>query len=173
MSNYTKVLAKIYTVSELALQIERWKIKREKVVFTNGCFDILHKGHVTYLAKASDFGQRLVVGVNSDASLKRLGKGDDRPVNPEEARSQVLASLAFVDAVVVFDEDTPLRLIELLQPDVLVKGADYDPNEEDPKSKKYIVGRETMIGLGGEVKTVDLVDGFSTTGIINKLKRPN
>ncbi len=170
MSKYKALQNKIYTIPELALEIDRWKIKREKVIFTNGCFDILHKGHVTYLAKAADLGGRLIVGVNSDASLKRLGKGDDRPVNSEDARALVLASLGFVDAVIIFDEDTPIRLIELLQPEVLVKGADYDTNETNPNSKKYIVGRETIIGLGGSVKTIDLVEGFSTTGIINKLK---
>jgi D-glycero-beta-D-manno-heptose 1-phosphate adenylyltransferase len=170
MSKFQKILQKIHSVSEMAKQIEKWKMAQERVVFTNGCFDILHLGHVTYLAKSADFGTKLIVGVNSDASVKRLGKGDERPVNSENSRAVLLASLSFVDGVVVFDDDTPIRLIEQLQPDVLVKGADYDPNETSPSSKKYIVGREMVMLYGGIVKTVDLVDGFSTTGIIQKLK---
>lgn len=153
------------------LQLMRlWDLKGEKVVFTNGCFDILHRGHVTYLAEAAACGQRLIVGLNTDASVKRQGKGDDRPVNDESSRALVLASLGFVDAVVFFDDDTPIDLIKLIKPDVLVKGADYDPNEKDPSSKKYIVGSDIVIDNGGEVKAIPLVDGFSTTSIIQKLK---
>lgn len=171
MKKLPEMIHKIKSLSEAAEQIRQWKNMGEKVVFTNGCFDILHKGHVTYLAQAADFGTKLVVALNTDASVKRLGKGDERPVNPESARSVVMAALGFVDAVVVFDEDTPLETILALQPDVLVKGADYDADETDPASKKYIVGSAEVRANGGTVKTVELVQGFSTTSIINKLAR--
>jgi D-glycero-beta-D-manno-heptose 1-phosphate adenylyltransferase len=162
--------AKIQHADIAAKTVAHWKAAGEQVVFTNGCFDILHRGHVTYLAAAAGFGTKLVVGVNTDASVKRLGKGEERPVNHETARALVMASLAFVDLVVVFDEDTPFELITKLQPSVLVKGGDYDANETDPASKKYIVGSKEVRAAGGDVKTVDLVAGFSTTSIINKLK---
>lgn len=128
-----------------------------KVVFTNGCFDILHRGHVEYLAKAADMGDVLVVGLNTDASVTRL-KGEGRPVNNEEARALVLASLNFVDAVVLFDEDTPYELIKAVRPDVLVKGADYKPEE--------IVGHDVVTSYGGTVATIPLVEGYSTTSIV-------
>lgn len=170
MSNYQQILSKLHTVADMAKQIEKWKMAGNRVVFTNGCFDILHKGHVTYLAQAADFGTKLVIGINADESVRRLGKGDDRPINSEDARALLIASLGFVDGVVVFNDDTPIRLIEQLQPDVLVKGADYDADETDSTSKKYIVGRETVMLFGGIVKTVPLVAGFSTTGILNKIR---
>lgn len=170
MSNYQQILSKFHTVADMAKQIEKWKMAGDRVIFTNGCFDILHKGHVSYLAQAADFGTKLVIGINADESVKRLGKGDDRPINSEDARALLIASLGFVDGVVVFNDDTPIRLIEQLQPDVLVKGADYDADETDPTSKKYIVGRETVMLFGGIVKTVPLVAGFSTTGILNKIR---
>lgn len=170
MSNYQQILSKLHTVADMAKQIEKWKMAGNRVIFTNGCFDILHKGHVTYLAQAADFGTKLVIGINADESVRRLGKGDDRPINSEDARALLIASLGFVDGVVVFNDDTPIRLIEQLQPDVLVKGEDYDADETDPTSKKYIVGRETVMLFGGIVKTVPLVAGFSTTGILNKIR---
>lgn len=170
MSNYQQILSKLHTVADMAKQIEKWKMAGDRVIFTNGCFDILHKGHVTYLAQAADFGTKLVIGINADESVRRLGKGNDRPINSEDARALLIASLGFVDGVVVFNDDTPIRLIEQLQPDVLVKGADYDADETDPTSKKYIVGRETVMLFGGIVKTVPLVAGFSTTGILNKIR---
>lgn len=129
-----------------------------KVVFTNGCFDILHRGHVEYLAKAADMGDVLVVGLNTDASVRRL-KGESRPVNNQEARALVLASLSFVDAVVLFDEDTPYELIKAVRPDVLVKGADYKPEE--------IVGYDIVTSYGGKVEVVDLVEGYSTTQLLS------
>ena len=128
-----------------------------KVVFTNGCFDILHRGHVEYLSKAADMGDVLVVGLNTDASVKRL-KGEGRPVNNEEDRALVLASLSFVDAVVLFGEDTPYELIEAVHPDVLVKGADYKTEE--------IVGYDIVTSHGGIVDTIPLVNGYSTTKLI-------
>ncbi len=170
MSKNDFVKSRIVTVEDAQRKIGIWKMKGESIVFTNGCFDILHKGHVTYLAKAADLGNRLVVGLNSDASVKRQGKGDERPINPEDARQTILASLTFVDLVVLFDGDTPEDLISKLQPDVLVKGADYDPNEIDKKSKKYIVGSDAVRANGGNVEVIDLVDGYSTTGIVKKMK---
>jgi rfaE bifunctional protein nucleotidyltransferase chain/domain len=170
MSEFEQILHKIQSVSAMAKQIEKWKMAQERVVFTNGCFDILHKGHITYLAKAADFGSKLIVGLNTDASVKRLGKGEDRPINSEDARALLIAALSFVDGVVVFDGDTPIELIQQLQPDVLVKGADYDPNVTDQSDKRYIVGREEVLLHGGIVRTIDLVDGFSSTAIIQRMK---
>ena len=140
------------------------------IVFTNGCFDILHRGHVNYLAQAADLGDILIVAVNTDQSVKKQNKGDERPINEEAARLELLAALFFVDYVLLFNEDTPQQLIENIQPNVLVKGGDYDPNESDPNSKQYIVGREVVRAKNGHVKTINLVDGYSTTGIVNKLK---
>ena len=170
MSRLQYIQAKRATTSEAIQKMELWRLKNDKIVFTNGCFDILHAGHVTYLAQAAALGNKLVVAVNTDSSIKRLGKGDDRPVNAEDARAFVLSALGFVDMVILFDTDTPLEIIEALKPDVLVKGADYDPNEKDPTSKKYIVGSDIVNQYGGKVEAISLVDGFSTTGIINRLK---
>lgn len=150
--------------------VQQWQSAGEKVVFTNGCFDILHLGHVTYLEEAKKLGDRLVVAVNDDASVRSLEKGDERPINPEEARAALIASLKSVDLAVIFSEPTPLELIEFLQPDILVKGGDYDPNEENENSATYIVGSKETRKKGGTVKTIPLVSGFSTTNIVNKLK---
>jgi rfaE bifunctional protein nucleotidyltransferase chain/domain len=133
------------------------------VVFTNGVFDLLHRGHVALLAAARAEGDALVVGVNSDASARRLGKGGDRPVNRDGDRAYVLASLEVVDAVVLFDEDTPVELIAALRPDVLVKGADYAP--------EAIVGADIVTSRGGKVVRVPLVEGFSTTGLLQQVRR--
>jgi rfaE bifunctional protein nucleotidyltransferase chain/domain len=165
------VTDKISDITPLQRTIAGWRLKGDRVVFTNGCFDILHKGHVTYLAKAASLGDRLVVALNTDDSVRRLGKDENRPINPEDARALVLASLGFVDAIVFFNDDTPLETIIALEPDVLVKGADYDSNETDPTSKKYIVGSKEMRSIGGRVEAIDLVAGFSTTAILEKSKR--
>ena len=141
MNHLQILMDKIVSEKELVESLADLREQGKKVVFTNGCFDILHKGHVTYLAKAADLGDALVVGLNSDASVRRQGKGDDRPINEFDARALVIASLNCVDFVLFFDEDTPLELIELLRPDVLVKGGDYDQLEEYKSAKKYIVGR--------------------------------
>lgn len=171
MGHLQKLKDKITTPAALVVKLNALKAAGKKVVFTNGCFDILHKGHVTYLALAADAGDILVLGLNSDHSVRRLGKGDDRPVNAIDARAAVISGLEFVDFVVEFNEDTPFELIQELVPDVLVKGGDYDPEETDVLSKKYIVGRDIVLENGGSVKTIDLVDGFSTTGIIKKLRK--
>jgi D-glycero-beta-D-manno-heptose 1-phosphate adenylyltransferase len=171
MKSLAALHQKIGSLQDVAKKVDEWKIKGEKVVLTNGCFDILHVGHVTYLTRAAELGTKLVVALNTDESVKRLGKGDDRPINSETARLQVMAALGAVDAVLLFNEDTPLQLIQQIQPDVLVKGADYDPNETDPASKKYIVGREAVISNGGKVIAIDLVPGFSTTAILEKVRK--
>ncbi|HQW85911.1 MAG TPA: D-glycero-beta-D-manno-heptose 1-phosphate adenylyltransferase [Flavobacteriales bacterium] len=139
-----------------------WRVKGDRIVFTNGCFDLLHRGHVEYLEEAAQLGDRLVVGINSDASVRRLGKGSDRPLNDEESRALVVAALRCVDAVVIFDEDTPLELITALQPDVLAKGGDWKPEQ--------IVGADVVKARGGSVHSLKLVDGFSTTALVEKIR---
>ena len=150
-----------YTAKEAENTLSLWRFKDDKIVFTNGCFDILHKGHIEYLAKAASLGTKLVIGLNTDASVKRL-KGDSRPVNDENARALLLASLVFVDKVILFDTDTPRDLIDFVQPDVLVKGGDYKPEE--------IVGYDIVKAKGGEIVTLDFVEGYSTTSMIEKMK---
>ena len=170
MSKIDFLRSRIVTLEEAQRKIGIWRMKEETIVFTNGCFDILHKGHVTYLAKAADLGNRLVVGINSDASVRNQGKGEERPINPEDARQTLLASLTFVDLVILFEGDTPEALIQALVPDILVKGADYDPSERDKNAKKYIVGSDIVRAHGGQIAVIDLEEGFSTTGIIKKLR---
>lgn len=170
MNRLASLENKIVSLEDAKRRMNMWHLKNDKVVFTNGCFDILHKGHVTYLAKSAELGDRLIVAINTDASVREQGKGENRPINPEDARATVLAALGFVDLVVFFNDQTPLKVIEMLQPDVLVKGADYDPNETDTRSKKYIVGSDIVKKNGGEVVAIQLVDGYSTTSIIEKSK---
>ena len=155
------LLSKITDLPSLKSKMSEWKGESKKVVFTNGVFDLLHIGHITYLAKAAELGDKLVMGLNSDASVKRI-KGEDRPVNDQNSRAMLLAALFFVDAVVVFEEDTPQQLIAALLPDILVKGADY--------AIENIVGAKEVIANGGEVKTINFVDGYSSTSIIQKIK---
>lgn len=150
-------------------KMNMWHAQAHKVVFTNGCFDILHKGHLSYLVEAASLGDRLIVGVNSDRSVRALEKGADRPINAEADRAFLIAGLAVVDAVVIFDQETPMELIQDLLPDVLVKGGDYDAQETDSSSPKYIVGREIVLNNGGEIHTIPLVNGYSTTSIVNKI----
>lgn len=147
---------------QLLRMVNLWRMAGARVVFTNGCFDILHRGHVTYLEEAAALGHRLVVGLNSDASVKRLGKAPDRPLNDQDSRAAVLSALRCVDAVTVFDEDTPLELIKLVRPDVLVKGGDWKPEQ--------IVGGAEVLGWGGEVRALAFVQGYSTTGLVEKIK---
>ena len=164
------VKSKIHTHETFAIQRLIWSFKDRKIVFTNGCFDIVHRGHIDYLAKASDLGDELVVGINSDASVKRLNKGSSRPLQDEETRAMIIASLHFVSAVIIFDEDTPLDLIGAVKPNVLVKGADYSAVETDTKNKKYIVGSDIVRANGGEVKTLEYLEGYSTSAIEEKIK---
>ena len=164
------IQSKIFIPAQLLTAVTVHRFKNEKIDFTNGCFDIIHRGHIHYLAKAADLGNYLVVAVNSDASVKRLGKATSRPLQDEQTRAEILASLHFVNAVVIFDEDTPLELIKLIKPDVLVKGADYDAMEQDVKNKKYIVGSDVVKAYGGKVETIQYFENFSTTGIEDKIK---
>lgn len=161
MKNQFQLIAdKIQTISQLEKTVADWRLNSDKIVFTNGCFDILHFGHLSYLAAARDLGDRLVVGLNSADSVRRL-KGPTRPIHEEKTRTHQLAALQFVDAVVVFEEDTPLNLIEKLAPDLLVKGGDWQPSQ--------IVGSEFVLKNGGEVRSLPFVEGFSTTGIEQKI----
>ena len=160
---------KIYTRESIKHLLERMHYFKKKVVFTNGCFDILHLGHVDYLAKSADQGNYLVVGLNTDASVKLLNKGSNRPLQDQQSRAMVIAALGFVDAVILFDEENPKELIEFVRPDVLVKGADYNTDETDPKSKKYIVGSDFVRKNGGEVMTVEFVEGYATSAIEKKI----
>lgn len=170
MTKWEQVQHKMVTQEEANAIVSSWKDDEKKVVFTNGCFDILHRGHVTYLAKAASLGSYLIVGINSDESVKRQNKSPERPINDEDSRALVIASLEFVDLVVIFENDTPLDLIKLLQPSILVKGADYDAEEKDENNKKYIVGSKEVKSEGGEVKTIELEEEFSTTGLIEKIR---
>lgn len=145
---------------ELENELAILRFKDKKIVFTNGCFDIIHRGHVEYLAKAASLGNALILGLNTDASVKRL-KGSSRPVQDENTRALVLASFSFITKVVLFDEDTPYELINLVKPDFLVKGGDYSPES--------IVGYDIVKNHGGQIVTIDLVEGHSTTSIINRM----
>lgn len=156
------LLEKICDLPKMKSLVSSWQLEGKKVVFTNGVFDLLHIGHITYMAKASELGDNLIIGLNSDASVKRI-KGDDRPVNDQNSRAALLAALFFVDGIVVFEEDTPLNLISALLPDILVKGADY--------AIENIVGAKEVIANGGEVKTIDFVEGYSSTSIIQKIRK--
>jgi rfaE bifunctional protein nucleotidyltransferase chain/domain len=161
MNNLEIIKSKILNRDRLKNQLAVWRFKDQKIVFTNGCFDLLHLGHIDYLSKAKDHGNVLIVGVNTDASVRRL-KGENRPVTDETSRSVIMASLQFVNAVVLFDEDTPYELIKLVQPDVLVKGSDYQPED--------IVGYDIVKAKGGEIVAIDFLEGYATTGIIEKIK---
>lgn len=151
---------KISSTGQALGLIQTWKKEGEPITFTNGCFDILHLGHVDYLQKAKNIGGKLIVGVNSDDSVRRI-KGALRPIVDENSRMRILASLEYVDCVIPFDQDTPLELISLLMPDVLVKGSDY--------SIENIVGADVVLKNGGRVETISLVEGQSTSGIIDKI----
>lgn len=152
---------KIYASAQEGLPIvNTWKTAGEKVVFTNGCFDIVHLGHLDYLEKARQLGDRLVIGLNTDDSIKRL-KGSTRPIIPQVARARLLAALEFVDAVILFSDDTPFELIKTLLPNMLTKGNDYTVDN--------IVGADVVLANGGSVETIELVEGYSTSSIIDKI----
>ena len=164
MTHLEIINSKIYTQATIIHQLSIWRFKDRKVVFTNGCFDILHRGHIDYLSKAADLGQVLIVGVNSDSSTRNL-KGPFRPINDEYSRAMILASLHFTDAVILFDEPTPYNLIKFIQPDILVKGADYKIED--------IAGSDIVLAKGGQVITIELLQGFSTSSIEAKIKGNN
>jgi rfaE bifunctional protein nucleotidyltransferase chain/domain len=162
MNNFKNIKSKIYSLSDLKIQSDKWKGKEKKVVFTNGCFDLIHRGHLEVLANTADLGDKLIIGLNSDSSIKYL-KGKNRPIMDEISRAILLASLQFVDAIVFFSEETPYKLIETLVPDVLAKGGDYKVTE--------IAGREVVLENGGEVILVPFIHGFSSTNIVEKIKQ--
>jgi rfaE bifunctional protein nucleotidyltransferase chain/domain len=158
------------TIEELKKQIAIWKSNGDKVIFTNGVFDILHVGHVDYLETSAKLGDKLIVGINDDNSVRRLNKGPERPIHDELARARVVAGLRSVAATIIFGQDTPLELITALQPDILVKGGDYDPDETDESSKTFMVGSKQVRANGGDVKVIPLTDGYSTTKAVSKMK---
>ena len=161
MSRLDHLKSKIYTsVYLIEKQLNIWRFQDKKIVFTNGCFDLLHFGHVDYLSEAADLGDILVIGLNSDDSVRML-KGPKRPVNSQDTRSYMLASLSFVSAVIIFPEQTPIELIKYIKPDILVKGSDYKPEE--------MVGYDVVTSYGGQVKTIELIPGYSTSNILQKI----
>jgi len=160
---------KIYSINNINHQITKWKNDGLSLVFTNGVFDIIHRGHIDYLYKASLKGDKLIIGLNADSSVKQLGKGDARPFNNEINRAYLLAAFGFIDAVVVFKEETPYGLIKMIKPDVLVKGGDYDPNALKG-NKKYIVGSDVVKSYNGVVAMIPFLKGYSTTLLVAKIK---
>ncbi len=162
MGHLTELEHKIVDSAALVEKINAWRASGCKIVFTNGCFDILHLGHIDYLARAADLGQKMVLGLNTDASVSRI-KGPTRPINDERSRAFVLAALSFIDAITFFDEPTPYELIKLVQPDILVKGADYKVED--------IVGYDIVQARGGSVETIPLVTGYSTTAIETRIRQ--
>jgi len=161
MKNLEIIKSRVLEINELKSQLAIWRFKNKKIVFTNGCFDIIHLGHIDYLSKAKDLGDILVVGLNTDSSVSRI-KGKNRPIVDQNSRSMILASLRFIDAIVLFDEDTPYNLINLIEPDILVKGSDYDPAD--------IVGADIVESKEGEIVTIPFLEGYSTSSIIEKIK---
>jgi len=157
-----QILNKIVSREQLIQRVNTWRTERQTIVFSNGCFDIIHPGHAQYLAAAAALGSRLVLGVNTDQSVQRL-KGMQRPVISENDRCLLLASFLFIDAVCLFDEDTPLELIKSIIPDILVKGKDYTVDQ--------IVGADIVLQHGGKVETIELVEGYSTSALIEKIKK--
>lgn len=161
MSRINNIHEKIFSQDQLRSRLNMWRFLENKIVFTNGCFDIIHLGHIDYLAKAADLGDKLIIGLNSDKST-RIIKGPNRPITDESSRSIILASFSFVDAVVLFDEETPFELIKAVIPDILVKGADYSIDQ--------IVGADIVVQNGGRVQTLNYLPGYSTTLIEQKIK---
>ncbi|NQV01779.1 MAG: D-glycero-beta-D-manno-heptose 1-phosphate adenylyltransferase [Bacteroidia bacterium] len=162
MEKLERIKTKIFNREQIKNQCNIWRFEEKRIVFTNGCFDILHLGHIDYLTQAADLGDVLIIGLNSDNSVRAI-KGPDRPINHEDARAIIIASLSFVTAVILFDEETPYELIKLVQPDILVKGADYAVDE--------IAGFDIVQAHGGEVVTIPLTEGYSTTDLISRLKK--
>ncbi|HEY1024504.1 MAG TPA: D-glycero-beta-D-manno-heptose 1-phosphate adenylyltransferase [Sphingobacteriaceae bacterium] len=162
MQKYETLKNKVVHADQLTALVESWRLQQKKIVFTNGCFDLLHLGHIDYLVKAAEFGDKLIIGLNSDRSTTEL-KGPNRPITNETSRAHILAALFFVDAVILFDEPTPFNLISTIKPDVLIKGADYTIDQ--------IVGADIVLQNGGEVKTLEYLEGYSTTAIEHKIKR--
>lgn len=163
------IQSKIFTLSTFQNTLNDWRLNGKNCVFTNGVFDIVHRGHIDYLNKASQLGDKMILGLNSDASVKRLGKGDDRPINSELDRAYLLAAFGFIDAVIIFNGDTPIELIESIKPDVLVKGGDYKPKAKAGE-KEYIVGSDIVLENGGKVDVIPFLPGYSTTLLLKKIR---
>ncbi len=163
MKSVQSIPNKIFSIESLQAQLKRWRLQNKKIVFTNGVFDILHEGHIASLCDAASYGHILIIGLNADASVTRL-KGKSRPVNSQKSRALLLASLLITDAIIIFEEDTPLNLITSILPDVLVKGGDY--------TIETIIGAKEVIENGGQVIIAPILEGFSTTAIIAKMKHP-
>ena len=163
MPKSAQIRKKIFTSADADYQrmLNIWQFQGKKIVFTNGCFDILHLGHIDYLSKAKDLGDVLIIGLNTDLSVSKI-KGNNRPIQDENSRAMILASVGFVDAVVFFGEDTPYNLIKITQPNILVKGADY--------KAENIVGYDIVKNKGGEIITIEFLEGYSTTGIEKKIR---
>lgn len=168
MKRLDPLFAKITTPEVASALCAGWQMRGLKVVFTNGVFDIVHHGHVALLAQAADCGQKLIVAVNADASVRKLGKGDNRPVNAQNDRALVIAAMQMVDLVIVFNDDTPYELIDSLAPDVIVKGGDYNADQRDPKAKDYLVGSDLQRKRGKKTVVIPIVEGYSTTSIIER-----
>jgi len=156
-----KLKAKIFNIKNLSQIINEWRLNGDKIVFTNGCFDLIHLGHLEILARSADLGDKLIVAINSDVSIKKI-KGNSRPIIEEDSRAKQLAAIEFIDAVILFNEDTPYDLINILKPDVLTKGGDYKKND--------IVGNQLINKEQGEVVIIPLTQGYSTTSILEKIK---
>ena len=156
-----KLKAKIFNIKDLSKIINEWRLNGDKIVFTNGCFDLIHLGHLEILARSADLGDKLIVGINSDLSIKKI-KGNSRPIIEEDSRAKQLAAIEFIDAVILFNEDTPYDLINVLKPDVLTKGGDYKKND--------IVGNQLINKEHGKVVIIPLTQGYSTTSILEKIK---
>ena len=156
-----KLKAKIFNIKNLSQIINEWRLNGDKIVFTNGCFDLIHLGHLEILARSADLGDKLIVGINSDESIKKI-KGNSRPIIEEDSRAKQLAAIEFIDAVILFNEETPYNLINILKPDVLTKGGDYKKND--------IVGNQLINKEKGEVVIIPLTQGYSTTSILEKIK---
>lgn len=159
MTNIKNIESKIFRQDQLIQLLSLWQLKDEKIVFTNGCFDIIHIGHLLNLSQSADLGTKLIIGLNTDASVKRL-KGHERPINNEYNRALILAGFSFVDAVIYFDSDTPYELIKSIKPDIITKGGDYKPHE--------VIGHDIVTENGGEVVIINIVEGFSSSSIIEK-----
>lgn len=164
MKELDKIHNKIISFDNIQKQVLKWREENKKIVFTNGCFDIIHRGHVDYLSKAKDLGDILIIGLNTDQSVRNI-KGNTRPIQDENSRAIILASMQFVDAIVFFSEPTPYTLIKEIQPDILVKGADY--------KKEDIVGYDIVSQRGGKVETIEFIEGYSTSNIERKIKNTN
>jgi len=162
MNHLSQIRNKFVRSDKIAALAKEWKNDGEIVVFTNGCFDLLHLGHIEYLAQAADLGSKFIIGLNSDQSVKTLGKGELRPIKDQKTRGAILAALEFVSAVVIFNEETPYQLIASILPNILVKGGDWETNS--------IVGASIVTKNGGQVKSIPFIDGYSTTNYVEKIQ---